>query len=103
MSGMNILQKMNHNILVANLLDEISQKLRVGACTMSSDEALELVSNIAHINLSKQEVADRYNVSTKTIERKEKDGLIPQSHHKPSSKKNWYLDELILFENENYN
>lgn len=91
---------MNYNNLVADLLDEISHKLRVGTCNLSSDEALGIVSNIAHINMSKQEVADRYNVSTKTIERKEKDGLIPQGHEVPMSKKNWYLDELILFEHE---
>lgn len=91
---------MNYNHLVADLLDEISNKLRVGTCTLSPDEALGIISNVAHINLSKQEVADRYNVSTKTIERKEREGLIPQSHAIPTSKKNWYLDELIMFENE---
>lgn len=94
--------KMNHNILLAELLEEIAHRLRSGTCVLTSEEALELVSHIAHISLSKQEVADRYNVSTKTIERKEKDGLIPHSHNLSVSKKNWYLDELILFEHENY-
>jgi hypothetical protein len=44
---------MNYNNLVADLLDEISHKLRVGTCNLSSDEALGIVSNIAHINMSK--------------------------------------------------
>lgn len=92
---------MNYNKIVADLLEEFASKLRVGTSTLSPDEALALVSNIAHINLSKQDVADRYGVSTKTIERKEQNNEIPRSHPVSTSKKQWWLDELIVFEHEN--
>jgi len=46
-------------------------------------------------------VADRYGVSPKTIERREKDGTFPLSHPTQVTKKNWYLDELIKFELDN--
>jgi len=46
-------------------------------------------------------VADRYGVSTKTIERRKKDGTFPLSHPAQVTKKNWYLDELIKFEIDN--
>ena len=46
-------------------------------------------------------MADRYGVSPKTIERREKDGTFPLSHPTQVTKKNWYLDELIKFEIDN--
>ena len=86
---------------VINTLRKYADDLESGNSVISTDEGLELISQIAHINLTKQQVADRYNVSPKTIERREKDGSFPQSHPIQVTKKNWYLDELIKFENDN--
>lgn len=86
--------------IVSDVLREYADRLDSGTCNLSKDEALQIVSNIAHVSMNKQEVADRYNVSQKTIERKEKEDLIPPSHPIIQSKKQWYLDELIKFENQ---
>ena len=91
---------LNYREIVANLLEEFATKIRGGNCKLSEDEALQIVSNIAHIAISKQEVANRYGVSQKTIERKEKDELIPPSHPAVTTKKQWYLDELLKFEHD---
>lgn len=87
--------------IIVNTLREYADGIESGNTNISDDEGLELISQIAHINLTKQQVADRYKVSTKTIERKESEGIIPQSHQSQMSKKNWYLDELLKFENDN--
>lgn len=86
---------------VIDTLRKYADDLEAGNTNISSEESLELISQIAHINLTKQQVADRYRVSTKTIERREKDGTFPSSHPAQVTKKNWYLDELIKFENDN--
>lgn len=87
--------------IIANTLRGYADDIELGNTNISDDEGLELISQIAHINLTKQQVADRYKVSTKTIERKESEGIIPRSHQSQMSKKNWYLDELLKFENDN--
>ena len=84
--------------IVAKVLRDYADKLESGTCLISQDEALNIVSQVAHIAMNKQQVADRYGVSTKTIERKEKEGSIPKGHTVSSSKKVWFLDDLIEYE-----
>ncbi len=93
---MTILQKS-----VATTLRNYADEIESGNSNISGNEGLELISQIAHINLTKQQVAERYGVSPKTIERREKDGTFPISHPVQVTKKNWYLDELIKFEVDN--
>lgn len=57
---------------VIDTLRTYADNLESGNTHINSDEGLELISQIAHINLTKQQVADRYGVSPKTIERREK-------------------------------
>ena len=85
---------------ISNILREYADKLESGNSNLSTDEALELISNIAHINLDKQQVANRYNTSTKTIERRESEGSFPKSHPVRITKKQWYLDELLEYERQ---
>lgn len=86
---------------IAQTLREYADNLESGNSNISADEGLEMISNIACINLNKQQVADRYKTSTKTIERREKEGLIPPSHPVQVSKKQWNLNELLAYEREN--
>ena len=86
---------------VVETLRNYADDIEAGNTNISMDEGLELISQIAHVNLTKQQVADRYGVSPKTIERKEKDGTFPMSHPTQVTKKHWYLDELIKFELDN--
>lgn len=86
---------------VVETLRNYADDIEAGNTNISMDEGLELISQIAHVNLTKQQVADRYGVSPKTIERREKDGTFPLSHPTQVTKKNWYLDELIKFELDN--
>lgn len=87
---------------VVSTLREYADKIESGNSNLTANECLELVAQCAHINLTKQEVASRYKVSQKTIERHEKDGTFPQSHPAPATKKHWYLDELLAFEQDNH-
>lgn len=86
---------------VIDTLRKYADDLESGNTHISGEDGLGLISQIAHINLTKQQVADRYGVSPKTIERREKDGIFPLSHPTQVTKKNWYLDELIKFELDN--
>lgn len=86
---------------IVKILRKYADDIESGNSNLSTNECLELVSQIAHVNLTKQQVAERYDVSPKTIERREKDGVLPPSHPLPVQKKHWYLDELIQFEHDN--
>lgn len=87
---------------VVDTLRNYADDIEAGNTNISDQEGLELISQIAHINLTKQQVAERYGVSPKTIERREKDGTFPISHPTQITKKHWYLDELIKFEVDNH-
>ena len=87
---------------VVDTLRNYADDIESGNTNISDQEGLELISQIAHINLTKQQVAERYGVSSKTIERREKDGTFPISHPTQVTKKYWYLDELIKFEVDNH-
>lgn len=87
---------------VVDTLRNYADDIESGNTNISDQEGLELISQIAHINLTKQQVAERYGVSPKTIERREKDGTFPISHPTQITKKHWYLDELIKFEVDNH-
>ena len=87
---------------VVDTLRNYADDIESGNTNISDQEGLELISQIAHINLTKQQVAERYGVSPKTIERREKDGTFPISHPTQVTKKHWYLDELIKFEADNH-
>lgn len=64
---------------VVDTLRNYADDIESGNTNISDQEGLELISQIAHINLTKQQVAERYGVSSKTIERREKDGTFPIS------------------------
>lgn len=87
---------------VVDTLRNYADDIESGNTNISDQEGLELISQIVHINLTKQQVAERYGVSSKTIERREKDGTFPISHPTQITKKHWYLDELIKFEVDNH-
>ena len=91
---------MNYNKIVSELLGQLKEKIDSGTCELSEEEALSIMSNIGHISLNKQQVADRYKVSPKTIDRREAAGEFPQSHKIQTTKRHWYLDELIKFEQD---
>ncbi len=90
---------MDLNSVVADVLEDYAENIRANKCKLEETEALELVSQIAHVKMNKQDVAKRYNVSEKTIERRELSGIIPPSYNQSITKKIWYLDELIKHEN----
>lgn len=83
---------------IVNVLRAYADKIESGNSNLTEDECLELTSQIAHVNLTKQEVAERYGISPRTVDRKESEGILPPSHSARVNKKNWYLDELIKFE-----
>ena len=91
---------MNYNKIVSELLGQLKEKIDSSTCELSEEEALSIMSNIGHIRLNKQQVADRYKVSPKTIDRREAAGEFPQSHKIQTTKRHWYLDELIKFEQD---
>ena len=63
------------------------------------EEALEFISQIAHVKITKSDVAKYLNVSERTVDRRELSGEIPPSYKQPVSKKVWFLDEILKHKN----
>lgn len=81
--------------VVADFLIELADKIRNDSLVLDTEEGLALLSQVAHIKLSKQEVAQRLNISERTVDRKELSGEIPPSYRQSASKKVWFLDDII--------
>lgn len=88
--------------IIPALLREFANKIESDTCELSTEDALNILSSIAHIKINKQEVADLLKISTKTVERKEFSGELPPSHICPCTKKNWWLDEIIIKQPQGY-
>ncbi len=81
--------------IIANILDDYSSKIRTGTCELSEEDALQLISNIAHIKLTKKDAAERLNISERTFDRKINNGELPVGKKTiGETKLTWFLDEL---------
>lgn len=85
--------------VIADALSDLATKIKNDTLIMDTEEALEFISQIAHVKITKSDVAKYFNVSEKTIDRRELSGAIPPSYKQPVSKKVWFLDEILKHKN----
>ena len=85
--------------VIAETLLDLATKIKNNTLIMDVDEALEFISQIAHVKITKSDVAKYLNVSERTVDRRELSGEIPPSYKQPVSKKVWFLDEILKHKN----
>lgn len=81
--------------LVTKLLREAADKIETGTCELSTEEACDIMSVIAHEGLSKEQACAYLNCSRATFDNAVRDGLIPKGRKERGRKElTWYKDEL---------
>jgi predicted DNA-binding transcriptional regulator AlpA len=81
--------------LVASHIREIADKLDAGNTNITEEQAIHILSSIAHIELTKEEVCDKFKISRATFDRYVHVGFIPRGiklKHKTALI--WYQDEV---------
>lgn len=81
--------------LLAKHLRLLADKFDAGTTDLSEEEAIELVSVITHIALSKEEACSYLNCSRATFDNAVRDGLLPKGRKIRGRKELiWFKDEL---------
>ena len=77
-------------------LRAFANKVEQGKCEMTEQDALDVVSVIAHISLSKEQACDYLNVHKTRFGQLMQKGDIPKGRSEKGWKElKWYKDELI--------
>lgn len=83
------------NKLLSFHFRDIADKLDAGNTNITEEQAIDILSSIAHIALTKEEVCDKFKLSRATFDRYVANGYIPKGiklKHKTSLI--WYQDEV---------
>ena len=81
---------------IANLLRDIANKIDAGNTEISEDEAMDIISMLAHEALSKEEACIYMNLKTSRFDDLVRDGVIPKGVKRKGWKElRWYKDDLI--------
>lgn len=86
--------------IVAKLLRDYAAKLDAGNSNITSEQATNILSCIAHIELTKPEVCELLNISRSRFDDLVRDKVIPRG--KKSKHNNnliWYKDEVLVCTN----
>lgn len=87
--------------LIVNQLRHIANLVENDECTLTDEEAEELLSAISHKVISKQEAIDELNISRATFDKKVKDKELPKGKKRRGwSGLYWFKDEIIKFKNK---
>lgn len=83
------------NKLLVKHLREVADKLEAGTCTISTDEAINIVDMLTHEPMSKETACKYLNVSRATFDLHVGLGNIPKGRKRTGFKELvWYKDEL---------
>lgn len=90
----------NIQLLLANILENYANKLKTNNSNVTSEEATNIISNIAHIELTKPEVCDKLNISRSRFDDLVREGKLPKGRS-IKHKRNivWYKDDLMFATN----
>ena len=81
---------------VVKYLEESAQKIRKGECALTEDEALDIVSSIAHIAVSREQACNYLNVKSSRFSELIKEGKVPKGKKSVGwNELRWYKDELV--------
>lgn len=83
--------------IVVNLLRDYANNIENGNSNLTLEECSNIISNIAHIAISKEEVCDMLNISRSRFDDLVRKGVLPRGK-KVKHKNNlvWYKDEVML-------
>lgn len=77
-------------------LEGFITKIKQGKCEMTEQDALDVISCIAHISVSKDQACDYLNVHKSRFGKLVQEGKIPEGKKQKGWKElKWYRDELI--------
>lgn len=81
--------------LLSSHLREIADKLDAGNTNITEEQAIDILSSISHIKLTKEEVCDEFGLSRATFDRYVLNGYIPRGvKEKHKTNLVWYKDEI---------
>ena len=82
--------------IVAKLLYQYADNIRADNTHLSEEQAANILSAIAHIEMSKEEVCEYLNISRSRFDDYVREGRIPRGK-KVKHKNNliWYKDEIV--------
>lgn len=83
--------------IVADLLISYGNNIKSGNSNITVEECSNIISNISHIAISKEEVCDMLNISRSRFDDLVREGVLPRGK-KVKHKNNlvWYKDEVML-------
>ena len=75
---------------------ETGLRMKAGNCVMEDEQALETMSLIAHIPVSKETASSALNMSTSKFDEIVRAGKLPKGRKNRGFKElRWYVDELV--------
>lgn len=81
--------------IVAKLLRDVADKIEAGTCELSEQEALDIMSAVAHKVLSKDQACQFLNLQRSRFDDLVRAGRIPRGRKRKGFKELvWYEDEL---------
>lgn len=81
--------------MIAKLLRETADKIDAGTCELSEQEAMDIMSVVAHNALSKEEACLFLNLRRSRFDDLVREGRIPRCRKRRGRKELiWYEDEL---------
>lgn len=88
--------------IVAKLMHQYADAIDAGNSHLNSEQATNILSCIAHIEMSKEEACEYLNIGRSRFDDYVREGKLPRGY-KVKHKTNlvWYKDELMLAANSN--
>ena len=84
--------------ILAKELEDAAKKLRAGTCSLTEEEAINLIDSVTHIEMNKEEACNYLKVSRDTFDRHVNLGHIPKGIKSKTIKVHvWYKDQLRKF------
>lgn len=81
---------------VVKYLKETTHKIESGECALTDDEAMDIISVVAHQAVSKDEACSIVNVNRSRFGELMGEGKIPKGRKRRGWKElRWYKDELL--------
>lgn len=86
---------------VVNYLKDAVHKIEHGECKLTEEEAIDIMSSIAHIAVSREKACQYLNVNKSRFNELIQEGVVPKGEKEKGWKElRWYKDELIKIVNK---
>lgn len=82
--------------VLGDLLIKTGDNIKTGNCEIEEEQALDIISIIAHIPVSKETASSALNMSTSKFDSLVRTGKLPKGRKNRGFKElRWYVDELL--------